>query len=57
MVSPTDIRNDVFTARPTRSQSFRDPTIKGTPDTAQQKMDGEREIEGERRRRKETYFM
>ncbi|XP_042562297.1 arf-GAP domain and FG repeat-containing protein 2 isoform X2 [Clupea harengus] len=30
MVSPTDIRNDVFTARPTRSQSFRDPTIKDT---------------------------
>ncbi|XP_076145123.1 arf-GAP domain and FG repeat-containing protein 2 isoform X2 [Alosa pseudoharengus] len=30
MVSPADMRTDVFTARPTRSQSFRDPTIKDT---------------------------
>ncbi|XP_062372103.1 arf-GAP domain and FG repeat-containing protein 2 isoform X2 [Sardina pilchardus] len=30
MVSPADMRTDVFTARPTRSQSFRDPPIKDT---------------------------
>ncbi|KAK3567640.1 hypothetical protein QTP86_020415 [Hemibagrus guttatus] len=29
-VSPADVRTEVFTARPTRSQSFRDHTIKGT---------------------------
>ncbi|KAK1797182.1 hypothetical protein P4O66_008570, partial [Electrophorus voltai] len=28
-VSPADVRTEMFTARPTRSQSFRDPTIKG----------------------------
>ncbi|KAL2079771.1 hypothetical protein ACEWY4_025515 [Coilia grayii] len=28
MVSPADMRTDVFTARPTRSQSFRDPPMK-----------------------------
>ncbi|XP_026887152.2 arf-GAP domain and FG repeat-containing protein 2 isoform X2 [Electrophorus electricus] len=27
-VSPADVRTEMFTARPTRSQSFRDPTIK-----------------------------
>ncbi|XP_028820875.1 arf-GAP domain and FG repeat-containing protein 1-like isoform X2 [Denticeps clupeoides] len=27
-VSPADIRTDMFTARPTRSQSFRDPPVK-----------------------------
>lgn len=28
-VSPADMRADVFTARPSRSQSFRDPPLKG----------------------------
>lgn len=28
-VSPADVRTEVFTARPTRSQSFRDHAIKG----------------------------
>ncbi|KAK9524763.1 hypothetical protein VZT92_017131 [Zoarces viviparus] len=27
-ISPADMRTDVFTARPSRSQSFRDPTLK-----------------------------
>lgn len=28
-ISPADMRTDVFTARPSRSQSFRDPPLKG----------------------------
>lgn len=28
-VSPADMRMDAFTARPLRSQSFRDPPLKG----------------------------
>lgn len=28
-ISPADMRTDAFTARPSRSQSFRDPSLKG----------------------------